>query len=78
MHEASVAVRILETVEGYKGLQSVFVTVGRKSCVHPDMLKNAFDTVKQGTPVAFAELVVLPGPGEDITVLSVEVNDVKD
>jgi len=73
-----VASRILETVETYKGLRSVFVSVGRKSCVHPDMLMNAFDIAKQGTPAAAAELVAVPSPGEDITVLSVEVDDAQD
>lgn len=78
MHEASVASRILETVEGYAGLRTVYVGVGRGSCVHPDMLRDAFDIAKQGTPAGKAELVSIPCPGCDIVVLSIEVENAKD
>ena len=78
MHESSVAARIVETVQEYEGLRAVFVSVGQKSCVHPEMLRDAFDIVKRGTPAGNAELVTLPCPGCDIAVLSVEVEDAKD
>ena len=75
MHEASVAMRILDAVEGYGGLKAVFVTIGRQSCVHPDMLRAAFDAVKHGTPADCCELVAMDCPGEDIRVISIEVEN---
>ena len=78
MHEASVASRIVETVREFSGLRTIYVSVGRYSCVHPAMLQEAFSLVKQGTCAECAELVTVPTPGEDISVLSVEVEDAQD
>jgi Zn finger protein HypA/HybF involved in hydrogenase expression len=75
MHDVSVAERILDAVKDCKGLRTVFVLVGRDSCVRADMLERSFDAAKRGTPQEAAKLVVVPGPGEDITVISVEVDD---
>jgi Zn finger protein HypA/HybF involved in hydrogenase expression len=75
VHEASVALRILDTVEGIHGIRAVFVTVGRHSCVHPDMLRVSFNALKAGTAAAQAELVVIGSPGDDIRVHSIEVED---
>ncbi len=72
------ASRIVETVQEYPGLRVIYVAIGRKSCVHPDMLRDAFELVKHGTCAEWAELVTVPCPGEDISVLSVEVEDAKD
>lgn len=74
MHDVSVAQKILETVKGCKNLRSVFVLVGRDSCIRAEMLGHSFDIAKRGTPAESAKLVVVPGPGEDITILSVEVD----
>lgn len=73
MHDSMVVTKILDAVKGYSGLLRVYVSVGRRSCIRPDMLKRSFDAAKQGTKASEAELVTVPCPGEGIVVLSVEV-----
>lgn len=55
MHEVSIALGLLEFAteycekEGYKGIESIKVKIGRASGVLPDSLLFAFDAVKIGT-----------------------------
>ena len=75
MHDSSVAEGIVDAVKGYAGLKAVYVLVGRDTCLRPDMLVDSFNIVKKGTPAENADLVVLPGPGDEVSVLSVEVEN---
>lgn len=74
MHDVTVAARIIDTVKGCKGLKSVFVMIGKDSCVSADMLEKSFEEAKRGTAAEQARLVAVPGPGADVTVISVEVD----
>jgi len=62
MHEASIAISLLETVsdicqqEGYNSIESVRLKVGRAAGILPDALLFAFDVVKAGTIASQAEL----------------------
>ncbi|MEW6162007.1 MAG: hydrogenase maturation nickel metallochaperone HypA [Nitrospirota bacterium] len=55
MHEVSIALSLLEIAtgyckrEGYKGIESIRVKIGKSSGVMPDALLFAFDAVKIGT-----------------------------
>ena len=75
MHDVAIAASIVEKLKGYAGVKTVFVLLGRDSCVSAEMLKHSFSEARRGTPAAKAELVVLPGPGEDISLLSVELEE---
>jgi len=64
MHEASIAISLLETVselcqkEGYNSIESVRLKVGRAAGILPDALLFAFDVVKAGTIANKAELII--------------------
>jgi hydrogenase nickel incorporation protein HypA/HybF len=64
MHEASIAISLIETVtnlcrqEGYNSIESVRIKVGRAAGILPDALLFAFDFAKAGTPADQAELVI--------------------
>jgi len=64
MHEASVAISLLETVsglcqkEGYNSIESVRLKVGRAAGILPDALLFAFDIAKAGTLASQAELII--------------------
>jgi len=64
MHEASIALSLLETVsdlcqqEGYNTIESVRLKVGRAAGILPDALLFAFDIAKAGTIASQAELVI--------------------
>ena len=64
MHEASIAISLIETVldlcqqEGYNSIESVRLKVGRAAGVLPDALLFAFDVVKAGTLASQAELII--------------------
>jgi hydrogenase nickel incorporation protein HypA/HybF len=64
MHEASVALNILDTVidqcsrQGYQTITSVRLRIGKAAGILPDALLFAFDIAKQGTPAHDAELVI--------------------
>ena len=64
MHEASIALSVLETVsdlcqqEGYNSIESVRLRVGRAAGILPDALLFAFDIAKAGTIASRAELVI--------------------
>ena len=64
MHEASIAISLLETVsakclqEGYSSIESVRLKVGKAAGILPDALLFAFDIVKKDTIAREAELVI--------------------
>jgi len=64
MHEASIAISLIETVsalcqkEGYNSIESVRLKVGKAAGILPDALLFAFDVAKAGTLASQAELVI--------------------
>jgi hydrogenase nickel incorporation protein HypA/HybF len=64
MHEASIAISLIETVsdlcqkEGYNSIESVRLKVGRAAGILPDALLFAFDVAKAGTIASQAELLI--------------------
>jgi hydrogenase nickel incorporation protein HypA/HybF len=64
MHEASIAISLLETVsdlcrqEGYNSIESVRLKVGKSAGILPDALLFAFDAVKAGTIAGEAKLII--------------------
>lgn len=64
MHEASIAMSILDTVtkqclaEGYESIEAVRVQIGKAAGIQPDALGFAFDIAKQGTIAAAAVLLI--------------------
>ena len=68
MHELSIATRIVETVRehvagaGGGEVRRVTLRIGRLAGVHEDPLRFSFDLVREGTPLAAAELAVINVP----------------
>ena len=64
MHEASIAISLLETVsnlcqhEGYNAIELVRLKVGKAAGILPDALHFAFDIAKKGTIASEAELLI--------------------
>jgi len=64
MHEASIAISLLETVsglcrkEGYNSIESVRLKVGRAAGILPGALLFAFDAAKTGTLADEARLII--------------------
>ena len=64
MHEASIAISLIETVsdlcqkEGYNSIEVVRLKVGRAAGILPDALLFAFDVAKAGTIANKAELII--------------------
>jgi len=64
MHEASIALGLLEIAtrhckkEGYKGIESIKVKIGKASGIMSDALLFAFDAVKIGTIAEKASLSI--------------------
>ena len=64
MHEVSIALSLLEIAEqhckkeGYQGIESITVKIGKASGVMPEALLFAFDAVKQGTIAEKAHLTI--------------------
>jgi len=64
MHEASIAISLIETVsglcqqEGFSSIESVRIKVGRAAGILPDALLFAFDIAKAGTMASQAELFI--------------------
>ncbi len=64
MHEASIAISLIETVsdlcqqEGYNSIESVRLKVGRAAGILPDALLFAFDVAKSDTLANKAELII--------------------
>jgi len=68
MHEASIALSILDTVigqctsQGYRAVTSVRLRIGKAAGILPDALFFAFDIAKKGTAAHEAELIVEAEP----------------
>jgi hydrogenase nickel incorporation protein HypA/HybF len=68
MHELSIATSIVETVRehvagaGGGEVRRVTLRIGRLAGVHEDALRFSFDLVREGTPLAAAELAVIDVP----------------
>ena len=64
MHEASIAISLIETItdichkEGYNSIDTVRLRVGRAAGILPDALLFAFDIAKAGTIADKAELCI--------------------
>ncbi len=64
MHEASIAISLIETVsglcqeKGYNSIESVRIKVGKAAGILPDALLFAFDMAKAGTLASQAELII--------------------
>jgi len=64
MHEASIAISLLETVadlcrqEGYNSIESVRLKVGKVAGILPEALLFAFDAAKSDTIANKAELII--------------------
>jgi hydrogenase nickel incorporation protein HypA/HybF len=64
MHEASIAISLLETVsdlcrqEGYTAIETVRLKVGKSAGILPDALLFAFDAAKEGTIAREAQLII--------------------
>ena len=64
MHEASIAISLLETIsglcqkEGYNSIETVRLKVGKASGILPDALLFAFDIAKANTIASQAELII--------------------
>ncbi len=64
MHEVSIAQSLLKIAvdnckkEGYKGIETIKVKIGRASGIMPDALSFAFDAVKIGTIAKNATLAI--------------------
>jgi hydrogenase nickel incorporation protein HypA/HybF len=68
MHELSIAHRIVEIAgdhcraAGAARAAVVTLRIGRLSCVHEDSLRFSFDLVREGTPLAAAQLQIVEVP----------------
>ena len=68
MHELSIATSIVETVQehvagaGGGEVRRVTLRIGRLAGVHEESLRFSFDLVREGTPLANAELAVIDVP----------------
>lgn len=68
VHELSIATNIVEAVTdhlreaGGGEVAAVTLRIGRLSCVHEDALRFSFDLLREGTPLAAAELRVIDVP----------------
>jgi len=67
MHELSIASRLVEIAgdrcrEANARAKVVTLRVGALSCVHEDALRFSFELVREGTPLADAELRIVSVP----------------
>ncbi len=86
MHELSIANRIVELVTeqvhdaGARRATAVTLRIGALACVHEDALRFSFDLVREGTPLADAELRIVAVPvtiwcaacGREATLASIQ------
>jgi hydrogenase nickel incorporation protein HypA/HybF len=69
MHELSLAESVLETIEeaahrdGFARVKTVWLEIGRLSCVEPEALTFCFDSVVRDTIAAGARLDITAIPG---------------
>ncbi len=68
MHELSIASRVVELVgeqvcaAGGGRVAAITLKIGALSCVHEDALRFSFNLVRDGTPLADAELRIVTVP----------------
>lgn len=68
MHELSIATRVLEVaVEHCRAARAdrvaaITLRIGRLACIHEDALRFSFDLVREGTPLAAADLRIIDVP----------------
>jgi hydrogenase nickel incorporation protein HypA/HybF len=68
MHELSIATHVVEIAarhaadHGGGRIVAVTLRIGRLSCVHEDALRYSFELVREGTPLAGAELRIVAVP----------------
>lgn len=68
MHELSIATNVVDLASrhaaenGGRTVRAVTLMIGRLSCVHEDALRYSFELVREGTPLAAAELRVVTVP----------------
>lgn len=68
MHELSIATNVVDLASrhaaehGGGAVRAVTLRIGRLSCVHEDALRYSFELVRDGTPLAAAELRVVTVP----------------
>lgn len=68
MHELSIASRLVEIASeqcrdaGAARAVAVTLRIGRLSCVHDDALRFSFEIVREGTPLAGADLRIVHVP----------------
>lgn len=64
MHEASIIMGVIDTVteqchrEGYTGISSIRLRIGKAAQLLPDALRFAFEIARQDTLAAAAELII--------------------
>lgn len=68
MHELSIATNVVDIASrhaaehGGGSVTAVTLRIGRLSCVHEDALRSSFAIVREGTPLARAELRIVTVP----------------
>ncbi|MDP2808991.1 MAG: hydrogenase maturation nickel metallochaperone HypA [Rhodocyclaceae bacterium] len=83
MHEISLAEEIVQTIEeaarreGFGRVRTVFLEIGRLSCVEPDALAFCFESVALGSVAEGARLEIAELPGDEMRVKELEVEEVE-
>lgn len=68
MHELSIAQNVIDLASRHAAehgggvVHAVTLRIGRLSCVHEDALRYSFELIREGTPLAEAELHVVNVP----------------
>lgn len=81
MHELSLAeetVRIVEDAarrDGFARVRTVFVEIGRDSCVMPEALAFCFESAAKGGVAEGARLEIARPPGDGMRVTELDVVD---
>lgn len=79
MHELSIAMSILESVEEEVEqrqcgtVEAVHIRVGEQSGVVPDALRFAYQVAVQETQFAGCRLVIEPAPGRELEIFALEL-----
>ena len=81
MHELSLAEEIARLIEdaarrdGFVRARTVFIEIGRDSCVEPDALAFCFESVARGGVAEGARLEIARTPGDEMRVKELDVED---
>lgn len=79
MHELSIAMSILESVQeeveqrGCGSVEAIHLRVGELSGVVPDALSFAYEVAVQETPFARSRLVIEAVPGDQLEIFALEL-----